>query len=198
MTYDIIYALMLFALATSVTPGPNNLMLLASGANFGLLRTIPHMLGVTLGFGLMLLIIGAGLGQIFFTYPLAQTIMKIFAVIFMIFLAWKIATAEPKFDTPDATRKPINFFQAVAFQWVNPKAWAMGLTAASTFLPASPKVLDAATMAFFFTLSNLPAILMWVLAGVQIRHVLKNPTHLRIFNVTMAVLLLATLILILR
>ena len=121
MTYDIFLALTLFAFVTSATPGPNNMMLLASGANFGFVRTIPHMFGISLGFGLMIFLVGIGLMQIFDTYPVTRTILTIVSVAYMLWLAWKIAnSAAPEGSATGGT--PMTFLQAAAFQWVNPKA----------------------------------------------------------------------------
>jgi len=127
MTYDLIVALAAFAFVTSITPGPNNLMLMASGANFGFRRTIPHMLGVGLGFTVMIVLVGVGLAQIFEAYPEARTALKIISVIYLLYLAWKIANAAAPTSAEEAGT-PITFIQAALFQWVNPKAWSMAFS----------------------------------------------------------------------
>ena len=134
MTYDIVLALVAFAFVTSITPGPNNLMLMASGANFGFRRSIPHMLGIGLGFTLMVLLVGAGLVQVFDRYPVSYSVLKVLSVIYLLYLAWKIAHAAPA-NSAEATGVPMTFLQAAAFQWVNPKAWAMALTATTAYTP---------------------------------------------------------------
>ncbi len=191
MSFELITALVAFAFVTSITPGPNNLMLMASGANFGFRRTIPHMLGVGLGFVFMVVLVGAGLVQVFDAYPLSYTVLKVFSVAYLLYLAWKIATAaQPK----DAARggTPITFIQAALFQWVNPKAWAMALTAVSVYAP-SQSLGAIVLVAVVFGAINLPSVSSWTVLGQQMRRVLTNPDRLRAFNVTMAVLLVASL-----
>lgn len=153
MTYELIFPLMMFALVTSITPGPNNLMLLASGANFGVRATVPHMLGVSLGHAFMVFFVGIGLAQVFAVYPVLKVALKFFAVIYMLFLAWKIANAAQP-NTASGSGKPFTFLQAAAFQWINPKAWAMALTAATIYAP-NPGVLAAIALAGLFCSVNL-------------------------------------------
>jgi threonine/homoserine/homoserine lactone efflux protein len=135
MTYDLVLALSLFALVSSITPGPNNLMLMASGANFGFRRTIPHMLGVGIGFTLMIVLVGIGLVQIFDLYPISHQILKVVSVIYLFWLARKIANAAPPEGDVANESTPITFIQAALFQWVNPKAWTMALTAITAYTP---------------------------------------------------------------
>ncbi len=191
MTYDLLFALVAFAFVSSITPGPNNLMLMASGANFGFVRTIPHMLGVALGFTLMVVLVGAGLMQLFDLYPVSYTILKAGSVVYLLWLAWKIARAsEPGMGKSGGT--PMTFLQASAFQWVNPKAWAMALTAISVYAPT--RDMGAVLLvAVIFGAVNLPSVSTWTVLGQKIRVILTNPTRLRAFNVTMALLLVATL-----
>ena len=191
MTQDLFTALIAFAFVTSVTPGPNNLMLMASGANFGWQRTVPHMLGVAIGFVAMILIIGAGLVQVFDAVPVSYTVLRIASVVYMVFLAWKIANAAAP-DVARTTGIPMTFLQACAFQWVNPKAWAMGLTALSAY--ASDQSLRAIVLVgLVFGAINLPSVSLWVILGQQLQRVLTNPARLRLFNITMAILLLGSL-----
>lgn len=128
MTVDQLFALSAFALVSSITPGPNNLMLMASGANFGFRRTVPHMLGIGLGFGLMIVLVGLGLVRVFDAFPVAHLILTILGVCYLLWLAWKIAHAAAPYAARVGVR-PFTFLQAALFQWVNPKAWQMGLTA---------------------------------------------------------------------
>ncbi|MVO15271.1 LysE family translocator [Parasedimentitalea huanghaiensis] len=191
MTYDIFLALALFAFVSSITPGPNNLMLMASGANFGFRRTIPHMLGVALGFVFMVLLVGAGLVQIFDAYPVSYTVLKVGSVIYLLYLAWKIANAGPA-EAGEASGNPMTFLQAAAFQWVNPKAWAMALTAISAYTP--DQTLTAILLVgVVFGAVNLPSVSSWTVLGQQMARVLTNPRRLTAFNWTMAVLLVASL-----
>lgn len=191
MTYELLTALAAFALATSITPGPNNLMLMASGANFGFRRTLPHMLGVGLGFVFMVVLVGIGLIQLFDAYPESYTILKVLSVAYLVFLAWKIATAAPA-DGAKLTGRPFTFIQAALFQWVNPKAWAMALTAVSVYAP-SQNLAAITLVAVIFGAINLPSVGSWTLLGQQMQRLLTNPRRLRIFNVTMATLLVASL-----
>lgn len=191
MTYDLLFALVAFAFVSSITPGPNNLMLMASGANFGFARTTPHMLGVALGFTLMVVLVGAGLMQLFDLYPVSYTVLKAGSVAYLLWLAWKIACAsEPGTGTAGGT--PMTFLQASAFQWVNPKAWAMALTAISAYAP-SRDMGAVILVAVIFGAVNLPSVSTWTVLGQKIRVILTNPARLRAFNITMALLLVATL-----
>ena len=191
MLIETLTALVAFAFVSSVTPGPNNLMLMASGANYGFARSMPHMLGIALGFTLMIVLVGAGLVQLFDAWPPSYTILKILSVVHMTWLAWKIARAAPV-EKSKAAGTPMTFMQAAAFQWVNPKAWAMALTALSVYAT------DASLAAFVlvaavFGLVNLPSIALWTIMGQQMARLLTNPARLRAFNWTMAALLVASL-----
>ncbi|GHF00222.1 lysine transporter LysE [Aliiroseovarius zhejiangensis] len=166
-------------------------MLMASGANFGFQRTIPHMLGIGIGFTFMIVLVGAGLMTLFDLYPISYTILKAGSVIYLLWLAWKIAHAsEPGSGKTDGT--PMTFLQAAAFQWVNPKAWAMALTAISVYAP-SRDMGAVIIVAVIFGFVNLPSVSVWTVLGQKIRVILTNPARLRSFNVTMALLLVATL-----
>ncbi len=196
MSFDILAALVLFAFVTSVTPGPNNLMLMASGANFGFRRTVPHMLGISLGHAFMVLLVGFGIAGLFVTFPVAKTALKIVSVVYMVWLAWKIAYAAAPGEGA-STGKPMTFLQASAFQWVNPKAWAMALGATSAYAPAGT-VQTFALVAMVFAAVNLPSVAIWARAGQELRRLLTNPSRLRGFNWTMSGLLIASLIPVLR
>ena len=194
MTYDAFLALAIFAMGTSITPGPNNLMLMASGANFGFQRTIPHMLGISIGHGFMIVVIGLGLIQLFEAYPLLHTTMQVLSVAYLLFLAWKIANAAPPVEG-EAAGRPFSFLQAAGFQWVNPKGWFMALTAISVYAP-SESLVAIVIVALVFSSVNLPSIVIWVCLGQSLRRFLTNHARLRTFNWTMAALLVASLALI--
>ena len=191
MTHELFLALLGFAFVTSVTPGPNNMMLLASGANFGFRRTLPHMLGISIGHAVMVFLVGLGLAGVFKAWPPALTALKLVSVAYMAWLAWKIAHAAAPGEGKGAAQ-PMTFLQAAAFQWVNPKAWAMALTAVSAYV-AVPSVAAYAAVAGVFALVNLPSITLWVAAGQAVRGWLTGPGRLRAFNWTMAALLLLSL-----
>ncbi len=200
LTADLLLALAAFAFVSSITPGPNNLMLMASGTNFGFVRTIPHMLGVGLGFTFMIVLVGAGLVKVFEAFPVAHTILKVGSVAYLLYLAWKIATSAPPGSkkpgtggTGAAEAKPMTFLQAALFQWVNPKAWTMALTAVTAYSIPSDPVMSLALVAIVFGLINLPSVSAWALMGVQLRRLLDDPRKLRAFNVAMALILIATL-----
>jgi threonine/homoserine/homoserine lactone efflux protein len=192
MTLDVLAALAVFAFVTSITPGPNNLMLLASGANFGFRRTIPHMLGVTLGFIVMVMIVGAGLARALDGYPTGQIVLKVLSVGYLLYLAWKFATAAPPRPAEDAGT-PMTFVQAAAFQWVNPKALAMALAAVTIYAP-SQSLAAIASVAMVFGAINFPSICVWTGLGQRLQRMLTSSTRLRTFNITMAVVLIASLL----
>jgi threonine/homoserine/homoserine lactone efflux protein len=193
LPFDQLLALVVFSFVTSFTPGPNNLMLLASGVNFGFARTVPHMLGIGLGFMLMVMLVGLGVGQAFALFPWLHDAMKIGGFAYMLFLAWKIANAGTIGEGRAAAR-PMTFLQAAAFQWVNPKAWAMALSATATYTLADDFVASVAVVAVTFGLVNLPTVSTWALFGVWLRRFLSDAKTVRYFNVGMAVLLVASLV----
>ncbi len=190
----LLLALVSFALAASITPGPNNLMLLASSVNFGLRRTLPHMFGIAIGFTLMVALVGIGLGEVFKLFPLLYEALKYLGAAYMIYLAYKIAMAGPINDQGAEMRgNPLSFLQAAAFQWVNPKAWVMAVYAISSFTSAQSYLLSVAVVALIFGLVNLPSIAVWALFGHAMKPFLSNPKIIRIFNGIMALLLLASI-----
>ena len=192
MQYDLFLALLAFAFVTSVTPGPNNMMLLASGANFGFLRTVPHMLGISLGHLAMTVIVGLGLVGVMLAVPAAQLALKVVSIVYMLWLAWKLAHAAAPGEI-GGRAVPMTFLQAAAFQWVNPKAWAMSLGAVAAYAPdQSPAAV--AVVAAVFALVNLPSVSVWTLAGRGLRRWLTSPARLTAFNWTMAGLLVVSLI----
>ena len=191
MTYDLLIALLGFAFVTSVTPGPNNMMLLASGVNFGFRRTVPHMLGISLGHALMVFLVGLGLAGVFKAWPVALVGLKIASVGYMLWLAWKIAQSGAPGEG-NARPRPMSFLQAAAFQWVNPKAWAMALGAVSAYV-VEPSPYAYAAVAAVFACVNLPSVAVWAWAGQAVRRWLEAPGRLRAFNWTMAGLLVLSL-----
>ncbi|MGY9048441.1 MAG: LysE family translocator [Rhodobacterales bacterium] len=192
MTPENLPALLLFALVSVMTPGPNNLMLMTSGANFGLRRTVPHMLGIGLGFPMMIILVGLGVMQLFDLWPQSYLLLKIASVVYMIYLAWKIAHAAPPQEA-EATGKPLTFVQAAAFQWVNPKAWSMGLSAI-TLYAAGHDLGAMLWVAAAFAICGVLSTSVWTIAGQQVRRVLRAPRRLRAFNWAMAALLVASLL----
>ncbi len=191
MTHDLFLALLGFAFVTSVTPGPNNMMLLASGVNFGFRRTLPHMLGISLGHALMVFLVGLGLAGVFKAWPPALLLLKGASVAYMLWLAWKIAHAGAPGEGR-AKAQPMTFLQAAAFQWVNPKAWAMALGAVAAYVTA-PSPMAYAAVAGVFACVNLPSVAVWAGLGQAVRRWLEGPGRLRAFNWGMAGLLVLSL-----
>ncbi|RKT99267.1 lysine transporter LysE [Burkholderia sp. Nafp2/4-1b] len=192
LTLSALPAGMLFALVTSITPGPNNTMLLASGVNFGFRRTMPHLFGISIGVAILMLCVGFGLGEAFRRVPLLYTILEIASVAYLLYLAWRIGTSG-EVKAQGAKPRPMTFIEAAAFQWVNPKAWMMVLTAATTVQLSADYGMNAAWMSVVFILIGFPCICLWAAFGQGLRRFLSNRRALRIFNVTMAVLLILSL-----
>ena len=182
----------LFALVTTITPGPNNTMLLASGVNFGLKRTVPHVLGISAGMAILMLAVGLGLAQTFERLPWLYTVLETASIAYLLYLAWKIGTSS-SVQMRDGKQRPMRFHEAIAFQWINPKAWMMVLTAATTIHLHASLSLNAALMALVLVVIGLPCITMWAAFGMSLRRFLANARWLRIFNVTMALLLVLSL-----
>jgi threonine/homoserine/homoserine lactone efflux protein len=189
----ILFALAVFCAISSITPGPNNLMLMNSGARFGLRRTLPHLIGVTGGFSVMVLLIAAGLGGVFQGSPLLQRILRLVSIAYLLYLAAKIAGAKPFSEGTGGGERPMTFLQAVAFQWVNPKAWSMAVTAAVVYAPTPDPLLAPPLTAGLFGAINLPCVSLWVVLGTQLSRFLTSPLRYRLFNWIAAALLVATL-----
>jgi len=195
MNLDVAVAVSLFAVVSSITPGPNNLMLMTSGMNFGVRKTVPHIVGVSAGFSFMMLVVGLGLGRVFEAFPVAHTVLRVASVAYLLYLAFKIATTTTA-PTPTAastTAKPMGFLGAAAFQWVNPKAWTMSMTAVTAYVPKE-STSTLLLVVLMFGLINLPCCSVWALAGVHLRRWLSSPRRLRVFNVVAALALVASLI----
>ncbi|HAP26817.1 MULTISPECIES: LysE family translocator [unclassified Achromobacter] len=184
--------LALFALVSSITPGPNNVMLASSGLNFGFRRSVPHLLGVNLGFTLMIFLVGVGLGSVFQQTPVLYTVLKYAGAAYLLYLAWKIANSGP-LDEGEARGKPFTFLQAAAFQWVNPKAWVMAVGVVATYTPQNGFFANLVIATLVCGIVNLPSIGIWVTFGTALRRVLHRPAAIRAFNVGMALLLVASL-----
>ncbi|MEI6439969.1 MAG: LysE family translocator [Alphaproteobacteria bacterium] len=193
MSPQLLSALAAFCLVSSITPGPNNTMLMASGANFGFRPTIPHMLGVSLGFGFMVLAVGLGLGQVFSRFPVLHPILALGGAIYMVWLAWKIARSNGLGEI-GSSGAPMTFLQAAGFQWINPKAWIMGVTAVTTYAPQADYGANVVVVSLIFVALNAPCIAAWAGFGVGLRRFLDRPARLRLFNISMAVLLVLSLI----
>ncbi len=193
MNLELVSALALFAFVSSATPGPNNLMLMSSGANFGFKHTLPHLFGVSLGFAIMLILVGLGVSQLFDLLPISYAILKVLCIGYLFYLAFKIATNTSPIGETEANNKPFNFIQAALFQWVNPKAWSMALSAISLYAPGKT-LLSVLLVALIFGLINLPCVSSWTLLGQKLQNYLNDPRRLRLFNITMALLLISSVL----
>lgn len=191
---QLVIALLPFAFSTSLTPGPNTVMVTASGATFGFRRTLPHVFGITVGFPLMLVAIGWGLGGVFEAHPSVHVALRWVGAGYLLFLAWKIANAH-RSDAPGARSRPFGFLQAAAFQWVNPKAWMISIGAVSTFTtPGGDLRHEALVIGAVFAVVSLLSLAAWALFGLALGRLLRSERALRTFNLLMAALLVASLV----
>jgi threonine/homoserine/homoserine lactone efflux protein len=193
MSADVLAALAVYAFVTSITPGPNNVMLLASGVNFGFWRSVPHMFGISAGFALLLVGVGLGLGALLAALPVLDTALKISGGAYLLYLAWRIAASRSLGKDGDANLRPMRFIEAAAFQWVNPKAWVLAVTSMAFYTDPERPFLSVALVVVIFTLVNLPSVSCWAGFGMALRGFLADPIRLRWFNVGMGALLVATL-----
>ncbi len=192
MSNELFAAFVVFAVATLITPGPNNVMLMTSGVNYGFRRTLPHVLGVDVGFGFMVAVVGVGLGAVFAAVPMLYTVLKFVAVAYLLYLAWKIANAGPVEE--GGTGRPFSFLQAAAFQWVNPKGWIMAIGAVTTYAAIAAFPFNIILMVVVFVGFGLISSFTWLLFGTGLRRIVTEPKTVRIFNISMAILLAASLV----
>jgi threonine/homoserine/homoserine lactone efflux protein len=189
----LILSVPLFSLAGGITPGPNNIMLLSSGVNFGLRASVPHIIGILIGVLGLQLAIGCGFYGLLKALPWLYWALHFAALGYILYLAWRIATADGLSPSGSATR-PLTVLQGAAFQWVNPKAWAIGVAVITTFSSARNPLSDAVLVAVVCSAFTLPSLLIWTLFGRMMRNVLASPRTVRFFNVTMAILLVLSLL----
>lgn len=194
MSLELVGALVVFAIATLFTPGPNNVMLMTSGVNFGFRRTWPHTLGVSLGFAFMVLVVGLGLGAVFAAYPVLYTIVKYAGAAYLLYLAWLIGRSHEVDSKGGEKGRPLTFLEASAFQWVNPKAWVMAIGAVSTYAAISAFPLNMITIAGLFGVLGTISAIVWVLFGTALKRFITHHRAVRIFNLTMAALLVLSLV----
>ncbi|ESP92365.1 LysE family translocator [Pseudoalteromonas luteoviolacea] len=193
MTYELLYALSLFAFVSSITPGPNNLILLSSGLKFGARRCISLLLGINLGFTAMILLVGAGIGELFTRFVMLHEVLKWLSAAYILYLAFKVASATPFEFESHSTGQPMTFFEAVMFQWINPKAWSMSLSAITIYTP-STHFSSVVLVAVVFSLINLPCILSWLLVGTKLSKLIKHPKYFRALNLVLAFVLVASIV----
>jgi len=191
-------ALFLFVISATITPGPNNIMIMTSSVNFGVKRSLPHLLGICLGFPLMVVVVGMGFSVVFERYPLFHQTIKVLGILYLLYLAWKIAAA-PVNQMTEGKSKPMTFMQAAIFQWVNPKAWVMatGAIAAYTSLNAD-MTWQVLYIALNFLVVAFPSVGIWLLFGLVLKRFLQDPRHQRLFNISMALLLVLSMLPVIR
>ncbi len=191
---DYITAIVLFAISSSVTPGPNNITVMASGANFGIRKSVPVFMGICVGFALMLLLVGIGFGQIFEQFPVLHILIKFCGTLYLLYLAFLIATAT-EISTSNTQQKPMTFINGALFQWLNGKAWvvATGAIAAFTTVGADFYTQNF-TIALTFLIVSFPCVGLWLFFGSTLKKVLKSKQHRRMFNYSMAGLLVLSVI----
>ena len=195
MMMELIAPVLSFAVSTTITPGPNTIMVMASGTNFGYRRTLRHILGISLGFPVMVIAVGLGLGGLFRALPGVHIVLKSLGCAYILWMAWKIATADGVGGSREKSGSPFTFLQAAGFQWVNPKAWVMAVGAITAYTSASGYFyFEIALIASIFLIVCIPSISIWTLFGVGIGRILTARKWLRIFNAVMALLLVASLV----
>lgn len=181
-------SVLIFCLVSAITPGPNNIMLMTSGVNHGIRRSIPHYLGICLGFPAMVSAVGLGLGAVFANYPSVHQFVKVVGIGYLLFLAWKIGNAGNPGANP-GLQDPLTFFQAAAFQWVNPKAWVISIGLVATFTSGENIQAQIAfiILAVFFV--GVFTLGLWLMLGAALQKVIHRRKHLQYFNIAMALLL---------
>jgi threonine/homoserine/homoserine lactone efflux protein len=192
MSLAILLALASFCLAATITPGPNNMMLLASGASFGLRRTLPHLIGISGGCAIMVLVLGWSMAGLMTRVPALYMLLHIASTAYLLWLAWRIATAAGP-HAAKARARPFSMLDAAGFQWVNPKAWAMVLGAVASFARPDHLVADVLTIALVLVLVGFPCIMLWAGCGAVLTRFLHHPRALRAFNLVMAGLLVLSI-----
>jgi threonine/homoserine/homoserine lactone efflux protein len=194
MPLELFLAQVVFASVMAFTPGPNNVLLAASGVNFGFMRTMPHIWGVTVGFDVLLIAGAVGVGFLFHAFPALHTVIKIGGAIYMLYLAWKVATAHQGGAEDEAPAKPFTFMQAAAFQWINPKALIAVIGGIALYVRPGHEWIDFPVMLVVMTVATIGAVSLWTGFGVALRRFLRDPKRARIFNISMALLLVVSIV----
>ncbi len=193
MSQPLFIAFVVFAVVMFFTPGPNNVMLLSSGLTFGFRRTLPHVAGVTIGFAFMVGAVGLGFGTIFIAYPVLQTILKYAGVAYLIYLAVAIAMSGPVKSDQNSARRPMTFWGAAVFQWINVKGWVMVIGTITAYAGIASFPWNITIQVMLSLLLGAVSCSTWALFGSALRPVLTSASAVRAFNIVMATLLLASL-----
>jgi len=194
MTFDLFTALFIFAGIAAFTPGPNNTILMATGINHGFRAALPMILGVTLGFPFLILCVGLGLGKVFENYPSLLALIKITGTVYMLWMAWKIATSKPSENDSASADKPLNFLQGCAFQWVNPKAWIMGGYSLSAFTLANQFYTGLFTVVVVYFFMGLTSAVTWASFGLALKKLINDERWFRLINAGLAAALVLSLV----
>ncbi len=192
MTADLLVAYVAYAIVMSITPGPNNAMLVASGATFGFRRTLPHLFGVAIGIIIMIVAVGLGLGSLFEAWPPLFELLRWGGAVSLLWMAWRMARSRRLKGGGSASR-PLSFVGAVAFQWVNPKAWVLSLAAVASYVPQDAYVRNLLLAAVVFGLVAIPSFGLWAGFGLALRRFLEAPGRIVLFNRVMAALLVLSI-----
>ncbi|MCB5225905.1 LysE family translocator [Alishewanella sp. 16-MA] len=191
---EIFWAVLFFAFSTTITPGPNNVMMMSSGVNYGIKASLPHWLGICLGFPFMVLLVGLGFAVVFERFPHLHQLIKVLGTVYLVYLAWKIASAHPQ-SIATGKSKPMSFWQAVLFQWINGKAWVMASGAMAAFTSVGGVYwLEVSSITLAFLLMAFPCVGVWLLFGVVLKKLLNNTFAQRLFNAAMGVILLLSVL----
>lgn len=195
-TITMLLSIATFTLSTVMTPGPNNIMLLSSGLTFGYKRTLAHMWGVIIGFPIMVLLVGLGLGFAFEKFPLLFTFLKFIGIAYLFWMAYKIANNKSSFEiNENSESKPFTFLQSALFQWVNPKAWIMAITSVSIFITNNEEsIFQVIIIAFIYFLSSLISTNTWAYGGVVLKRFIKEEKSVQKLNIAMALLLIVSVL----
>lgn len=191
---ELLSAIFIFAIATSVTPGPNNIMMMTSGLNYGVKKSMPHLFGICVGFPAMVMVVGLGLGFIFERYAFIHELIKVVGILYLLYLAWAIAQSTPM-GLEGKASKPISFIQGALFQWVNPKAWITATSAIAAYTSSAADVyLQVGIIAAVFFLVAFPCVGAWVVFGARLKQLLQKPAHQSVFNRVMSLLLVLSVL----
>ncbi|HVV41129.1 MAG TPA: LysE family translocator [Nitrobacter sp.] len=192
-SHQLFLAFIVFAVVMFFTPGPNNIMLLASGLNFGFRRTLPHLAGVVFGFAFMIAVSGLGLGAVFTACPMLQTVLKYAGAAYLVYLAGAIALSGPPAPGEAERRRPVTFFGAALFQWINVKGWVMVIGTITAYAAIASYPWNILLQVALSLLIGWASCAAWVLCGTSLQSLVKSPILVRTFNIVMALLLLASL-----
>lgn len=194
MTLYAFLSFITYCFVTSVTPGPNNIMLISSGINFGFRKTIPHILGIGIGFGLMVALVGLGIGTILTTSPILFEIVKIIGIFYLLYLSYQIFKSDSVNTNGSIRSRPLKFLEAALFQWVNPKTWIMTMGAITTYTSSSSSIVTFAIIGIVFGVVSIPSVGVWAYIGDRLQQFINNKSKVKKFNILMSLLLLFSIV----